>query len=82
MSKITVFTKPACVQCISTKRWLDKLDIEYDTVDISLPENADALAKIKDLGYMAAPVVTVETPGEDDKHWYGFRPDLIEPLAA
>ena len=32
---ITVYTKPACVQCEATKRLLTKLDLEYNTVDIT-----------------------------------------------
>ena len=30
---ITVYTKPACVQCEATKRMMDKLSIDYDTID-------------------------------------------------
>ena len=33
---ITVYTKPACVQCNATYKALDKQGIAYDKVDISL----------------------------------------------
>ena len=32
---ITVYTKPACVQCNATYRALDKAGLEYDIIDIS-----------------------------------------------
>ncbi|MBM7050448.1 MULTISPECIES: glutaredoxin-like protein NrdH [unclassified Rothia (in: high G+C Gram-positive bacteria)] len=72
---VTVYTKPACVQCNMTYRTLDKNGIEYKVVDVT--EDAAALAYIKDLGYMQAPVVVA---GED--HWSGFQPDKINALAA
>ncbi len=72
---VTVYTKPACVQCTMTYRALDKQGIEYRTVDIT--EDAQALAQIKELGYLQAPVVIA---GED--HWSGFQPDKINALAA
>ena len=70
-----VYTKPSCVQCDMTKRMLDKLGIEYDTVDIS--ENPEALDKLIELGYRAAPVVIT-----DNDSWAGFQPDKITELAA
>lgn len=72
---ITVYTKPSCVQCTATYRALDKHGIKYETVDIS--QDGDALLTIKELGYLQAPVVVTEL-----EHWSGFRPDLIEALAA
>lgn len=70
---LTVYTKPACVQCTATYRALDKHGIAYDTIDVT--KDAEALEHIKDLGYMQAPVVVT-----DDDHWSGFRPDKIEHL--
>ena len=73
-SMVTVYSKPQCVQCNFTYRELDKKKIEYRTVDMS--EDADALARVKELGYLSAPVVVVN----EDTHWSGFRPDLIQTL--
>lgn len=72
---ITVYTKPACVQCNATYRALDKHGIDYEVVDIT--EDAAALEAVKGLGYMQAPVVIA-----GDDHWSGFRPDKITELAA
>ena len=72
---VTVYTKPACVQCNATYRALDKRGISYDVVDVT--EDAAALERIKELGYLQAPVVITE-----DDHWSGFRPDKIAALEA
>ena len=72
---VTVYTKPACVQCNATYRALDKKGITFQVVDIS--QDAEALARIKALGYMQAPVVVT-----DAGHWSGFRPDKIDELAG
>ena len=72
---VTVYTKPACVQCNMTYRALDKLGIQYNTVDIT--EDPAALELIKSMGYLQAPVVIA---GEN--HWSGFQPDKINALAS
>jgi len=72
---VTLYSKPGCVQCDATTRALNKAGVAYDVVDIT--EDADALAKVKSLGYVQAPVVVT---GED--HWSGFRPDKIKALPA
>lgn len=71
---VTVYTKPACVQCNATYRALDKKGIAYTSLDISA--DADALERLKALGYQQAPVVT--SPVGD---WSGFRSDKIDELA-
>ncbi|WP_295644154.1 glutaredoxin-like protein NrdH [uncultured Corynebacterium sp.] len=72
---ITVYTKPACVQCKATTRALDKAGLEYDLIDISLDD--EARDYVMALGHLQAPVVV-----SGDAHWSGFRPDRIRTLAA
>ncbi len=72
---ITVYTKPACVQCNATYRALDKAGIDYEVVDIS--QDPEARDYVMALGYLQAPVVVA-----DDSHWSGFRPDRIKSLVA
>lgn len=72
---VTVYSKPACVQCDATYRALDRKGVEYSVVDIT--KDADALQMVRDLGYLQAPVVMT-----GDEHWSGFRPDKIMALAA
>lgn len=71
---VTVYTKPACVQCNATYRALDKKGIAYKTVDMS--QDPEALEQVRALGFMQAPVVMTESDS-----WSGFRPDKIEELA-
>ncbi len=71
---ITVYSKPACVQCTATYRALDKLGHEYTVVDIS--EDADARDYVMSLGHLQAPVVVA-----GGENWSGYRPDRIAALA-
>lgn len=71
---VRVYSKPDCVQCTSTYRVLDSKRVPYMVIDMSV--DAEALELVKRLGYLQAPVVVT-----DEKHWSGFRPDLINELA-
>lgn len=77
MGTVTVYTKPACVQCTGTYRALDKAGVEYTTVDIT--EDAEARDYVMGLGYLQAPVVVVNG---GEAHWSGLRPDRIAALAS
>ncbi len=68
---ITVYSTPSCVQCMMTKKFLDRFRVAYTAVDLS--EDPAAYEMVKSLGYQAAPVVIA-----DDVHWSGFRPELLE----
>jgi glutaredoxin-like protein NrdH len=70
---ITVYTKPSCVQCEATKRMMDKLNIDYETVDITL--DAEAFEMVVSKGHKSAPVVIT-----DNDSWSGFNPDKISGL--
>lgn len=70
---ITVYTKPSCVQCDATKRLMDKLSIEYSTVDITV--DTEAFDMLISKGFKAAPVVIT-----DNDSWAGFQPEKISDL--
>ena len=72
---ITVYSKPACVQCTATTRALDAKGLSYSIIDLT--EDADAMNRVVALGYRQAPVVIA-----GDAHWAGFRPDMIGRLAS
>ena len=74
MAPVTVYTKPACVQCNATFRALDKHGISYNKVDISVDDNARGY--IMSLGYLQAPVVIAGTQQSS-----GFRPNRLRELA-
>jgi glutaredoxin-like protein NrdH len=59
-----------------TKRLMDKIGVEYQTVDII--DNPAELDRLISMGYRAAPVVVTD----DGESWAGFQPDKINSLAA
>lgn len=71
----TVYTKPACVQCDMTKRYMDNKGIQYTTVDITA--DTEAFDMIVGMGFASAPVVISEQGS-----WAGFQPEKIDLLAA
>lgn len=74
---VTVYSRPACVQCNATYMALDKAGVEYEV--INLATDPESLALVKDeLGYMQAPVVIVEYEDGTAEHWPGFQPGKIE----
>lgn len=68
---VTLYSKPGCVQCRATQRMFDSGGVHYNYVDVS--ESPEDLTRIKELGYLAAPVVYVD----ENTHWSGHRPELI-----
>ena len=71
---ITLYTKPACIQCNATKKALDRAGLDYEQVDVSTDD--EARDYVLALGYLQAPVVEA-----DGEHWSGFRPERIKALA-
>ncbi len=72
---VTVYSKPACVQCTATYRALEQQGVDYRVIDLS--KDQEAFDTVRNLGYMQVPVVVA-----GDDHWAGFRPDKIGALMA
>lgn len=70
---VTVYTKPNCVQCDATKRTLDKLGVEYNTIDATTDDAVFNMLVEK--GFKAMPVVNA-----GDEWWSGFNPAKINGL--
>ena len=70
---ITLWTKPNCVQCETTKREFDRRCIIYKTS--RLDKSPKAVDRFLELGLTSAPIV--ET---DDRRWGGFRLEKIKSL--
>lgn len=71
---VTVYSKPACVQCTATKRDLENRGIEFNEIDITQDDAAREM--VLGLGYLAAPVVVTDTD-----NWGNYRSDKIAALA-
>lgn len=80
---VTVYSAgPGCRQCAFTCRRLAERHVPFVVVDFSDESTSAALREYvtEELGYSQAPVVVVGD--HPQHHWSGFRPDLIDSLAA
>lgn len=81
MSNITLYSKPGCVQCTASERALKGVGAEFEPIDLT--QDDQALAYVKSLGYLEAPVIVVtDDTGEPISHWSGFQPDKIAEVWA
>ncbi|MGY0401493.1 glutaredoxin-like protein NrdH [Carnobacterium jeotgali] len=71
---IIVYSKPNCMQCNFTKKYLEDKGVPYEVKDIF--ESEEALNEVKDLGFSSVPVISVE----GQEAFNGFRPDLLDQL--
>ena len=71
---ITVWTLPACVQCTSTKRFLEKHNLPY--VEHSLTDHPEQAEQFRDAGYATAPIIVTNTDT-----WAGFQYARLNELA-
>lgn len=71
---VVVYSKPNCMQCNFTKKYLDDKGIDYETKDIF--DSEEALEEVQKLGFASVPVILAE--GLDA--FNGFRPDLLDQL--
>lgn len=72
--QVTVYSKPDCMQCNFTKKWLKERNVPY--TELNVEEDEEALSKVREMGYQAVPVIVTETDS-----WYGFQPDKLAKLA-
>lgn len=72
---VTVYSKPNCMQCNFTKKFLEDKDISFEVKDITKSEQA--LAEVQEMGFQTLPVVVAEGV----EPFFGFRPDQLEKLA-
>ncbi|AGY81814.1 MULTISPECIES: glutaredoxin-like protein NrdH [Carnobacterium] len=72
---IIVYSKPNCMQCNFTKKYLEDKGISYEVKDIF--ESEEALNEVKELGFSSVPVISIE----GHEAFNGFRPDLLDQLA-
>lgn len=76
MSVVTVWSKPACVQCKAVYRALDKAGVVYEVKN--LPDHPLELEAFKLMDLMQAPVVEAEGV----KTFSGFNPAAVAEVVA
>ncbi|GAA0371412.1 redoxin NrdH [Alkalibacterium iburiense] len=74
MAAVTVYSKPNCMQCQFTKRFLTDQGIDFDIKDVE--ENEEALEEVIALGFQSLPVVAIE----GQEAFSGFKPDRLKIL--
>lgn len=72
--KVTVYTNPNCVACDQTKRYLDRVGIPYEVVDLAT--NPEAAEMVIAKGHKQAPVVIT-----DKNEWSGFKLAQLSDLS-
>ena len=67
---ITIYSKPNCMQCEFSKKYLNDKGVEFKEINVF--EDEEALAMLRDAGYSQMPVVDV-----NGEFHTGFRPDVL-----
>ena len=67
---ITVYSKPSCMQCEFSKKYLNDKGIEFKEINVF--EDKEALASLRDEGFTQMPVVDV-----NGEFHTGFQPNLL-----
>ena len=75
MSKVTIYTLPACPQCETTKRYLKREFIDFE--EVKLQDDPEAYEMIRGKGFTQAPIVKA-----GETLWSGFRLDMLSSLKA
>lgn len=71
---IKVYSKPNCMHCDFTKKHLDRMGLEYQTVDVTTDQQA--LDEVHQMGFHGLPVVVADGVAP----WVGYRPDELDKL--
>ncbi len=74
---LTVYSKPACIQCTMTTKELKKLGIPYQVENML--EHPEKVEQFKAAGLLSAPVVV---PADGSDPWAGFVPEKIHAYAS
>lgn len=73
---IVVYSKPQCVACDQTKKWLSRHNLPYE--EEQLADHPDIVEEVKASGYSAAPICVT-----DQGHWWaGMNLDKLKGYKA
>ena len=72
---ITVYSKPNCMACNFSKKYLEDKGVEFKEINVF--EDKEALAMLRDKGYSQMPVVDVN--GEIHT---GFQPNVLAKVES
>ena len=75
---IKVYSKPKCVQCEMTKKFLEANNVEFE--EINIEGNEEALEQIKAIGLKRLQVVIGMKNNSVEFAFSGFQIDLLDKL--
>ena len=80
-TSLTVYSKPACVQCDATYRALDKKDADYVSIDISEDQAAAGdQGKVMGVAYVYTPINWAEIYAAYKRHSLNRTTTLFEDI--
>ena len=79
-TSVTIYTKPGCIQCEYTEKFLHEKRIVFEMFDVSV--NKNALAELQEIGITEMPYVSVMYADGTPDHWTGYRREKLKDLAA
>lgn len=71
---ITVYSKNNCMQCKMVKKWLTEHNTDF--TEINIEEQPEFVQTVKDMGFLAAPVVV-----KGEIAFSGFNPSKLAEIA-
>lgn len=71
--KVVVYGTPNCMQCKFTRAVLDKMELMYEYIDITIDN--DAADDVRTMGYQVLPVVIAGS-----EQWCGFKLEKLRGL--
>lgn len=72
-STVTLYSQPGCGPCVGVEAYLTRSEIPFVKRDIR--QDADAAARVAELGYRGTPVI--EHP---EGHFHGYDPEKLESI--
>lgn len=69
---ITIYGQDDCSYCEETRKYYERQGIPAEYVNLSKPQNAQILEKLRKEGYSSTPIVRTT-----NQTWQGRRPDLL-----
>lgn len=70
---VILYSQPSCGPCVGVKTYLKNAKVPF--VELNIREDAEAAARVAELGYRGTPVV--EYSGG---HFHGYIPEELEKL--
>lgn len=77
ISKVTVYSKENCIQCLMVKMFFDQNKVPYDVIDTT--GNTELIEKIQSYGYSGLPLIVLNNNLKDA--YIGYNPDALDEIA-